>query len=409
MQSIGKEVFESTKYKLISSRFIYPENFEHPSQSVQGKKELLLSLSPMLLEAESERKKETAECEQFTRCRVGKGKSRYSCYEYTDIETGLVVDLDEYKNRYLKFIYRNRPQQETAHLQESVRLPEIEEVETDLINQVKNVLESQILLSTNAVEFDSPDISSKKSSSRRGQARRGTLSPATARAMMLDAMEDQVVVVPISLSPPVKTKVQARRGTLSPATARAILLENAPEDELNCSVDSTCSSATSSMEQSVASESVILGCHSSATTGVSQSMSTVSNGGSLEIESKTCGQIAMHESPDDHKTQNLALKLLHNNLVSLNSLPTSENLRETSLPEDESFVCEKSKAFYCDQSAFSRRTTKGPIEDEESASIAQQLAEYRLKLRNEQIIWKYHWEVASIDAAKVAFSKFSRA
>ena len=196
---------------------------------------------------------------------------------------------------------------------------------------------------------------------------------------------------------------------MSPATARAILLENAPEDELNCSVDSTCSSATSSMEQSVVSESVILGCHSSATSEVSQSMSTVSNGDSLEIESKTCDQIAMHESSNDYKSQNLALKLLHNNFVSLNSLPMSENLRETNSPEDESFVCEKSKAFYCDRSAFTRRTTKGPIEDEESASIAQHLAEYRLKLRNEQIIWKYHWEVASIDAAKVAFRKFSHA
>jgi hypothetical protein len=414
MHSIGKAVFESTKYKLVSSRFIYPENFEHPSQSVQGKKELLMSLSPMLLEAESERKKETAECEHFTRCRVGKGRGKYSCYEYTDIDTGIVVDLDEYKNRYLKFIYRNRPQQETGHSHESFSVVAIEAVETELINRVESTKTS---LKTDAVDVDSPDICSRKCSSRRGQARRGTLSPATARAMMLDAMEDQAVADPISLSSSVKMKDQARRGTLSPATARAILLENAPDDELNCSVESTCSSATSSIEESVTNES-----HISATTDNLQSMSTdskfteihqferdVSNGDPLEIESRACDQLAFaHESFNDTKTQNLALKLLHSNLFCLDSLATSNNLIETDSPcEGKSRVDRELKAFYCDQSAFSRRTTKGPIGDEESASIAQQLAEYRLKLRNEQIIWKYHWEVASIDAAKVAFKKFS--
>ena len=48
---------------------------------------------------QNQRKVDIELCEQFTRCRSSKGKGRYSCYEYTDIDTQLVVDFDEFERR----------------------------------------------------------------------------------------------------------------------------------------------------------------------------------------------------------------------------------------------------------------------------------------------------------------------
>ena len=67
-----------------------------------------MGLSPMLVEAEKERQKDTEECEENTRCKVSKGTGRYSSYEYTDIDTGRVVSLEEYNRRYLRHVYRKK-------------------------------------------------------------------------------------------------------------------------------------------------------------------------------------------------------------------------------------------------------------------------------------------------------------
>ena len=84
---------------------------------------------------------------------------------------------------------------------------------------------------------DSDELSafSSKPKKERGQMRRNTLSPASARAMILDAMNDQAAVAqpvvqdssPIKqehTSPEIKARL-ARRGTLSPATASRMLLD----------------------------------------------------------------------------------------------------------------------------------------------------------------------------------------
>jgi len=54
----------------------------------------------MLSDAEVERTKETVACESFTRCRSSKGKSRYSSYDYTDMDTQSKVAYVEYEKRY---------------------------------------------------------------------------------------------------------------------------------------------------------------------------------------------------------------------------------------------------------------------------------------------------------------------
>ena len=79
---------------------MYPALYQHHPSTIESKKELLISLSSMLTNAETQRKIDTNLCEQFTRCKSTKGKGRYSCYEYTDIDTQLVVDFDEFERRY---------------------------------------------------------------------------------------------------------------------------------------------------------------------------------------------------------------------------------------------------------------------------------------------------------------------
>jgi hypothetical protein len=95
---ISKCLHDVCKYKLVSSRLMFPENFPHPSTSIESKKSLLISLSPMLTEAEDQRKQDTKECEEYTRCRSSRGKGR-SNYEYIDIDTSLRVEFAEFERR----------------------------------------------------------------------------------------------------------------------------------------------------------------------------------------------------------------------------------------------------------------------------------------------------------------------
>jgi hypothetical protein len=75
-----------------------PEDFPHSIESTEGKRALIYSLTPMLTEAEEQRKKDTLECEEFTRCKSCKIKGK-SSYEYTDIDTFQKVDFDEFEWR----------------------------------------------------------------------------------------------------------------------------------------------------------------------------------------------------------------------------------------------------------------------------------------------------------------------
>ncbi len=95
---ISKVLHDHCKYKLISSRLMFPEQYPHPSTSIESKKSLLISLSPMLTEAEDQRKQDTKECEEFTRCRSSRGKGR-SNYEYIDLDLSIRVEFAEFERR----------------------------------------------------------------------------------------------------------------------------------------------------------------------------------------------------------------------------------------------------------------------------------------------------------------------
>lgn len=98
MVDIGISVFEMSCYKIVTSRLMFPGEFLHPPTSMEAKKSLVISLSPMLTEAEEQRKKDTSALEEFTRCRSAKGRGR-SNYEYIDIDTSTRVDFPDFERR----------------------------------------------------------------------------------------------------------------------------------------------------------------------------------------------------------------------------------------------------------------------------------------------------------------------
>ncbi len=99
LKSIAKSIYDNTSYRLVNSRLIMPENFHHPLNSLEAKKSLVISLTPMLTGAEEQRKKDTEECENFTRCKSVKCRSGRSSYVYIDVDTNTKVDYSEYESR----------------------------------------------------------------------------------------------------------------------------------------------------------------------------------------------------------------------------------------------------------------------------------------------------------------------
>ena len=58
-----------------------------------------MSLKPMINDAEIQRHHDAKLCTDFTRCVVGKGKSKTVAFEYTDIDTESLISADEYEKR----------------------------------------------------------------------------------------------------------------------------------------------------------------------------------------------------------------------------------------------------------------------------------------------------------------------
>ncbi len=100
MCALGISILSSTNYIVIPTRRMKPEMYEFSASSMDGKKALLMSLSPMLSENETQRKIDINACESYTRCRSAKGKGRFSVYEYMDLDNGIKVNYDEFERRY---------------------------------------------------------------------------------------------------------------------------------------------------------------------------------------------------------------------------------------------------------------------------------------------------------------------
>lgn len=70
----------------------------HPIGSVENRREILMGLSPMLTDADNQRKQEVEACEVYTKCRSSKVRSR-NAYEYIDLESSRVIEFAEYERR----------------------------------------------------------------------------------------------------------------------------------------------------------------------------------------------------------------------------------------------------------------------------------------------------------------------
>jgi hypothetical protein len=66
--------------------------------TTKGKRALLMTLAPLLTEAEKQRQADTLACEYFTQCKAVKIKGRGS-YEYYTITSNLKVPHVEYEKR----------------------------------------------------------------------------------------------------------------------------------------------------------------------------------------------------------------------------------------------------------------------------------------------------------------------
>jgi hypothetical protein len=55
----------------------------------------------MISDAEAQRQFDTNQCQDFTRCIVGKCKSKSAAFEYTDIDMESIISSEEYEKRYL--------------------------------------------------------------------------------------------------------------------------------------------------------------------------------------------------------------------------------------------------------------------------------------------------------------------
>ena len=185
---IGRKIVETTKYKLLPSRSIYPELFPYPITSIEGKRALLLSLTPMLTEGEGQRQVDVTNCESFTRCKCEKSRKGNSSYEYVDIDTNTSVSSDKYEEIYLNYIYRNK----VKHI--PPKPTNILTTETIISNETKNdeCFQSTIVTeenNKNEINELIMDIVSPLNNINSNKLRRHTLSPASARAHMYDAIE----------------------------------------------------------------------------------------------------------------------------------------------------------------------------------------------------------------------------
>ncbi len=99
MVQLSKTVFESSSYPLLPNRLMFPEKYIHQPSSIESKRALIYSMEGNLNDSERQKKQDTAMCEEFTRCRVGKGRDSRSSFEYFDIDANVAISDDDYERR----------------------------------------------------------------------------------------------------------------------------------------------------------------------------------------------------------------------------------------------------------------------------------------------------------------------
>jgi hypothetical protein len=240
---IGREIAEKTNYRLVPHLFTNPEAYLLPPGSKQAQRALLLSMSAGIQDSERQRKSDEESCAEFTRCQVSKIRRVGSTYAYFDMDLKKEIPYEEYEDRYRQFITRNRPVDEEpaahvitptssvctpttiandapASLDNPKVYPVVAELDPEPVvveSEQKPVVESfhavaEIPITAvppTSVANESMDISlydivtdptaetnrSKKSKAKHA-TRRETLSPNSARSIMLSLLDEESLQVP---------------------------------------------------------------------------------------------------------------------------------------------------------------------------------------------------------------------
>ena len=102
------KVLEMSGYALLPARVLFPQKFTHAANTAEAKRALILSLNPMLTGSEAQRKADTVEAETSTRCRVTRGTTKASSYDYLSIDTNKMITPEEYEERYIACLHAQK-------------------------------------------------------------------------------------------------------------------------------------------------------------------------------------------------------------------------------------------------------------------------------------------------------------
>lgn len=351
-------------------RALYPESFEHSSSSLEGKKALLLSLGPSLKDAEEKRKSDADTIEAFTRCRVTRSKSKSITYEYFDIDIDRFIPGEDYEKRcvsrqvyslrihmnsrryllYLKSRRVNNDDQFLSALEFFADTPfsmiEDYELTGPTEEAVVNVPPSSDIDQNFCFDFsESPQV---KGQSKKSRDRRITLSPASARAAIMNFESrresmDFLIPLPADEIVDVESEISTLPLLIDDFTLPA-------EDQTMTEDDKIVDSFAGEIDALLSSSESCLNCY-----GSQQLRGDVF---SMDVENATP---PLPETSDMHGSDSVNI-----------------------LQEEDS--------------------TKIVLSAEEALLVAEAHAHARLRLRFDQARWKYHWEVASSHASQKARS-----
>jgi hypothetical protein len=100
---IWKDVQEESSYGLFpSNNMLQSPEMEHitVADTIDAKRLVITNIIPALSRSDSVKKGDALKVQEFTRCRVIKSYSPYSCYTYIDVDTMQGVHECEYERRY---------------------------------------------------------------------------------------------------------------------------------------------------------------------------------------------------------------------------------------------------------------------------------------------------------------------
>lgn len=355
MCEIGRDILNRTNYKLVPSRSIFPEKFPLPAASLEAKRALLVSLSPMLGEVEAQRQADVAACEWFTRCKVGKGKSRWSSYEYYDIDANKIVTVEEYERRYLRFIHQNK----ATHVHERASAP---------VPLPDAVLEPAGMNGATPSPDDSFDEED-------GDAVHGSQGNQGAR-------------------------LAGRRKTMSPATVRAMLLLEV--DEGGAKIESEASSSSDEDETSGGVDSSPVQQQQEGAVESSVSVMTT-NDPAASLSPLLTFSPFVEQSEEQQEQQRWAVPARSKARLSLDAdfMDLVMSMPETAAEQCQGEGGDESSPVPIHAEERVVDEAEQDVEDaHDTLEIAKEKAMARLNVRFEMMRWKYGWEICSFEAAE---------